>query len=69
MQKRIELKALRIRHDMSQQEMANILGVNRSTYAMIERGQRRGNDAVWAALKEKFNIPDAEMWKLMQKGS
>ena len=68
MQKRIELKALRIRHDMSQQEMANALGVNRSTYAMVERGQRRGSDEMWAALQKKFNIPDAEMWKLMQRG-
>lgn len=68
MQKRIELKALRVRHDLSQQEMADALGVPRQTYAMVERGQRRGNDVFWATLKEKFSVPDADMWKLMRKG-
>lgn len=68
MQKRLELMAFRARHDLSQQEMADKLGINRSTYAMIERGQRRGSDAMWATLQAAFGIPDAEMWKLMQKG-
>ena len=67
MGERIELRAFRVRRKLSQQEMADVLGVNRSTYAMVERGQRRGSDALWAKLQITFDVPDADMWKLMQK--
>lgn len=69
MQKRKALEMFRREKDLSQQEMADILGMNRSTYAMVERGQRRGSDEMWATLKNTFNVPDADMWKLMQKGN
>ena len=68
MQKRKALKMFRLEKELSQQEMADMLGLNRSTYAMVERGQRRGSDEMWATLKNTFNVPDADMWKLMQKG-
>lgn len=67
MQKRKALKLFRVGKDLSQQEMADALGVPRQTYAMVERGQRRGSDAMWAKLKSTFDVPDADMWKLMQK--
>ena len=67
MGERIELRAFRVRRRLSQQEMADMLGFNRSTYAMVERGQRRGSDALWAKLQITFDVPDADMWKLMQK--
>lgn len=68
MQKRKALYMFRHEKGLSQQEMADMLGVNRSTYAMVERGQRRGSDDMWATLKNTFNVPDADMWKLMQRG-
>lgn len=67
MQKRMNLMLFRVGKKLSQQELADVIGVPRQTYAMVERGQRRGSDAMWAALKEKFDVPDADMWKLMQK--
>ena len=67
MQKRMKLKLFRVGKNLSQQEMADALGVPRQTYAMVERGQRRGSDEMWAALKIKFSVPDADMWALMQK--
>lgn len=67
MQKRMNLKLFRVSKNLSQQEFADVLGVQRQTYAMVERGQRRGSDAMWAALKKKFDVPDADMWQLMQK--
>lgn len=67
MQKRMNLMLFRVSKKLSQQEFADAIGVPRQTYAMVERGQRRGNDAMWAAIKEKFNVPDADMWQLMQK--
>ena len=67
MQKRMSLKLFRVSKNLSQQEFADRIGVPRQTYAMVERGQRRGSDAMWAAIKEKFDVPDADMWQLMQK--
>lgn len=68
MQKRKNLRMFRLEKELSQQEMADILNVNRSTYGMVEQGRRRGSDELWATLKTTFNVPDADMWKLMQKG-
>ena len=67
MQKRMNLMLFRVRKKLSQQEFADAIGVPRQTYAMVERGQRRGSDAMWAAIKEKFDVTDADMWQLMQK--
>ena len=64
---RIELKKFRVGKKLSQQGMADILGINRSTYAMVERGERRGSDSMWSTLKNTFDVPDADMWRLMQK--
>lgn len=58
----------RLERELSQQEMADKLGMNRSNYAMIERGQRQGRGEMWNKLQSVFNIPDEDMWKLMQKG-
>lgn len=68
MQKRKNLRMFRLEKELSQQEMADILNVNRSTYGMVEQGRRRGSDELWATLKTTFNVPDADMWKLMQRG-
>lgn len=67
MQKRMNLKLFRVGKNLSQAEMADALGVPRQTYAMVERGQRRGSDEMWAKLKITFDVPDADMWALMQK--
>lgn len=68
MQIRMNLKLFRVERKLSQQEMADMLDVPRQTYAMVERGQRRGSDELWAKIKSVFSVPDADMWKLMQKG-
>lgn len=67
MGERIGLRVFRVRRKLSQQEMADVLGVKRSTYAKVELGQRRGSDVLWAKLQSTFGVPDADMWKLMQK--
>lgn len=68
MQIRMNLKLFRVERKLSQQDMANMLDVPRQTYAMVERGQRRGSDEFWEKLQTVFSVPDADMWKLMQKG-
>lgn len=68
MQIRMNLKLFRVERKLSQQDMADMLDVPRQTYAMVERGQRRGSDEFWEKLQTVFSVPDADMWKLMQKG-
>lgn len=63
---RTNLKVLRVRHNLSQQEMAERLGCTRATYAAIEVGQRNGSHRFWTAVQDKFMIPDCEMWELMK---
>lgn len=63
---RTNLKIFRIKKKLSQQEIADKIGYMRATYSAIETGKRQGRQAFWDALKEAFNIPDSEMWELMQ---
>ena len=52
---------------LSQQAMADIIGVNRETYASIERGARNGSMTFWNKLKTAFTIPDEQIVALMRK--
>ena len=51
---------------LSQQAMADKIGVNRETYASIERGARDGSLKFWRKLQTAFNIPDADIGALMR---
>ena len=56
------------RHNLklSQQAMADKIGVNRETYASIERGARNGSMTFWRKLQLAFNIDDAVIGGLMR---
>lgn len=69
MQKRLKLKAFRILQGLSQAEFAKKVGCTRARYTGIETGRRDGSPEFWRALQTAFNIPDAEMWGLMQPKS
>lgn len=64
---RIELKLLRIKHQLTQQELAKELGVSCATYNLIESGQRKGSIEVWTKIQQLFNISDADVWSLYSK--
>ena len=66
MGKRIELKMFRVRLDISQAEMAERIGVDRSTYSSVENGTRNGTYKFWMKFKTTFDIPESEMWRFMQ---
>lgn len=51
---------------MTQQEFADKIGVKRSTYSLIETGERSGKPQFWAQVQKTFNIPDSEMFGLMK---
>lgn len=67
MQKRLKLKAFRALKGLSQSEFAERIGCSRARYAGIETGRRDGTPDFWRALQAAFEVPDAEMWALMQQ--
>lgn len=67
MQKRLKLKAYRALKGLSQSEFAERIGCSRGRYTSIETGRRDGTPEFWRALQSAFEIPDTEMWALMQR--
>lgn len=63
---RTNLKVLRVREGLTQEEMSEKLGISRVTYSFIERGERQGNYEFWKRVQETFNIPDKRMYSLMR---
>lgn len=64
---RTNLKLFRVKHQLTQEDMADKIGCIRCTYAAIENGTRNGRDFFWESLQKAFNIPDEDMWKLKKK--
>lgn len=64
---RTNLKLLRVKHHLTQAQMAQKIGITRCNYAAIEKGTRNGRDFFWTSLQKAFNIPDADMWELKKK--
>lgn len=61
---RRNLKVFRVKHGLSQQEMADKIGVARSIYSEVERAKRNCSPTFLAKLQAAFDIPDADMWAL-----
>ena len=59
-----ELIKLRVDHDLTQADMANICGVSVGTYNLIENGKRRGSKKVWQTLQAHFKLDGESIWKL-----
>ena len=51
---------------LSQQAIADKIGVNRETYASVERGARNGSMTFWRKLQLAFDIPDDKIGALMR---
>lgn len=64
---RTNLKLLRVKHKLTQAQMAVKLYCARCTYAAIETGERNGSRQFWQTLQKVFNIPDSEMWELQKQ--
>lgn len=62
--KRHKLKVLRVKHDLTQQEIAKKLGCSVTTYNLVENGKRRGTPKFWNAIQQLFKLEDGEVWKL-----
>lgn len=59
-----ELVKLRIDHDLTQADMAQLCGVSLSTYNLIENGKRRGSKKVWQTIQAHFKLEGEQIWKL-----
>lgn len=60
---RRNLKVLRAQHGLTQQKMAEKIGVSRSIYSEVEKGTRNCSVEFLAKLQRAFRIPDADIWK------
>lgn len=63
---RTNLKVFRVKHGLTQQQMADRLCYTRASYQAIETGKRNGQKAFWDTLQYAFAIPSADMWELQQ---
>lgn len=63
---RKDLKLFRLNKFLTQQELADQLGVSVSTYNLVETGKRRGSVKFWTNLQNLYKLEDGDVWK-MQK--
>ena len=63
---RNNLYVFRHKHRLTQQQMADAIGVSRATYSSIESGARNGRVKFWEDLKTAFKLSDAEKGELMK---
>lgn len=63
---RTALKQFRVGVHLTQEEMAEKIGVSRATYSFVEKGKRSGNAEFWNNLQKAFDVPDSDMWQLQK---
>lgn len=63
---RTNLKVFRVKHNLTQEEMANRIGCIRPTYSAIENGKREGRKTFWGDLQIAFGLTDDEIQELMK---
>ena len=56
-------------NELSQEEMAKRIGITKSAYCLIERGQRFGSFKTWLKIQSLFNLTDAEVWRLIKQSN
>ncbi len=52
--------------DLTQQEMADKIGISKGAYSLIEQGKRVGSIRTWVKIQELFNLTDEEVWRLQK---
>ena len=61
---RHELKVFRVKQNLTQQQMAELLGVSVGTYNLVENVIRRGSQKFWLNLQKEFNLDGETVWNL-----
>lgn len=65
MHERIALKVLRARFSLTQDDIAQKLGISRQMYSRIEKGQSDGTIQFWGKIQRIFGLTGEEMWHLI----
>ena len=52
--------------NLTQQEMADKIGISLGAYSLIENGKRTGSTRTWLKIQELFKLTDEEVWKLQK---
>lgn len=60
-----ELKILRVKNELTQEQMAKKLGLSHPNYQMIESGKRKGKISFWKKVYETFEVSAEEIVKIM----
>lgn len=59
-----ELIKLRVDHDLTQADLAEICGVSKATVNLVENGKSRGSKKFWQTVQAHFNLSGEQIWKL-----
>lgn len=66
---RSTLKAARKSSGMTQQQVADALGISLRYYQKIEEGTRTGDFEIWDALEDIFNVHQRELRRICREAS
>lgn len=61
----IPFMLLRKGNGYTQATLGEQLGYHKETIANVEAGKRTGTVAFWRAVQDLYNVPDADMWALI----
>ena len=63
---RIKLKNERLQRGLTTKQVAEQLGVSMQFVYLLETEKKDGTLKTWKKIQDIYNIPDNEMWSLMQ---
>ena len=52
--------------NLTQQEMADKIGISKGAYSLIEQRKRIGSTKTWVKIQELFKLTDEEVWQLQK---
>lgn len=59
-----ELIKLRVDHDLTQGDLAEVCKVSKATINLVENGKSRGSKKLWQTIQAHFNLSGEQIWKL-----
>lgn len=65
--RRTNLKIFRIKHNLTQNNIAQKIGCGRDAYNAIENGMRNPSYEFIEKLQAAFDIPNADVWELLER--
>ena len=63
-----DLRDIRYKNgDLTQEQMAEKIGISKGAYSLIENKKRIGSRRTWLKIQSLFNLKDEEVWKLQKR--